>query len=157
MEGDLSAERFRRFYEAEYGRMVRLGWLLTGDASLAEDLAQEAFLSAHRRFEDVSDPILYVHRALINRAKTWKRDEFHRRLKVARLQPQAEVHMVEKDDELLAAVRRLPYRQRVVVVSRYWAGWSEQEIAAVLNCRPGTVKSLCSRALSRLRSEVTSR
>jgi DNA-directed RNA polymerase specialized sigma24 family protein len=41
-----------------------------------------------------------------------------------------------------------------VIVTRYWAGWSEAEIAEALGCRPGTVKSLASRALDRLRKEV---
>jgi len=41
-----------------------------------------------------------------------------------------------------------------VIVGRYWGGWSEAEIANSLGCRPGTVKSLASRALNRLRREV---
>jgi DNA-directed RNA polymerase specialized sigma24 family protein len=41
-----------------------------------------------------------------------------------------------------------------VIVTRYWLGWSEAEIAQALNCRPGTVKSLASRALSQLRQEI---
>ena len=47
-----------------------------------------------------------------------------------------------------------PYRYRVVIVLRYWDDCSEQEIADALDCRPGTVKSLASRALARLRKEV---
>jgi RNA polymerase sigma factor (sigma-70 family) len=58
------------------------------------------------------------------------------------------------DGELLELIGDLPYRQRVVIVARYWGGWSEQEIAGALGCRPGTVKSLASRALNRLRTEV---
>jgi DNA-directed RNA polymerase specialized sigma24 family protein len=42
----------------------------------------------------------------------------------------------------------------VVIVARYWLGWSEAEIARALDCRPGTVKSLASRALAQLRQEV---
>ena len=56
--------------------------------------------------------------------------------------------------ENLDALSRLTYRQRVVLVARYWGDWSEAEIAAALNCRPGTVKSIASRALSRLRTEL---
>jgi RNA polymerase sigma factor (sigma-70 family) len=50
---------------------------------------------------------------------------------------------------------RLPYRERAVLVMRYWAGWSEKEIAAALKCRPGTVKSLASRGLAHLKKEVS--
>lgn len=58
------------------------------------------------------------------------------------------------DAELFDVVGALPYRQRVVIVARYWLGWSELEIAQALDCRPGTVKSLASRALAQLRQEV---
>ena len=58
--------------------------------------------------------------------------------------------------ELLDAVARLPYRQRAVVVLRYYADFSERDIADALGCRPGTVKSLASRALDTLRQELPS-
>ena len=48
----------------------------------------------------------------------------------------------------------LPYRQRAVLVLRYWGDWSEVEIADALGCRPGTVKTLASRGLARLRREI---
>jgi len=53
---------------------------------------------------------------------------------------------------VLAALRELPAQQRVVLVLRYWAGLSEQEIATQLGCSPGTVKSRASRAIATLRS-----
>jgi len=56
--------------------------------------------------------------------------------------------------ELFDLVGTLPYRQCVVVVARYWLDWSEAEIATALGCRPGTVKSLASRGLARLREEM---
>jgi len=48
----------------------------------------------------------------------------------------------------------LPYRQRAVLVLRYWGDWSEVEIAEALGCRSGTVKTLASRGLARLRKEI---
>ena len=56
--------------------------------------------------------------------------------------------------EVLDLIDRLPSRQRAVLVLRYFEGLSELEIAEVLSCRPGTVKSLAARALSRLREEL---
>jgi RNA polymerase sigma factor (sigma-70 family) len=56
--------------------------------------------------------------------------------------------------DLADVVARLPYRQRVVIVGRYWGAWSEAEIAETLGCRPGTVKALAARALTRLRKEI---
>jgi RNA polymerase sigma factor (sigma-70 family) len=56
--------------------------------------------------------------------------------------------------ELLAIVDGLPFRQRAVLVARYWLDMSEADIADLLDCRPGTVKSLASRAMATLRKEL---
>jgi RNA polymerase sigma factor (sigma-70 family) len=56
--------------------------------------------------------------------------------------------------ELARSVARLPYKERVAIVCRYWADLPEQEIAEILGVRPATVRSLVSRALGRLRLEV---
>jgi RNA polymerase sigma-70 factor (ECF subfamily) len=58
--------------------------------------------------------------------------------------------------EVMDAIRRLPTRQRAAVVLRYLADWPEADIAHALDCRPGTVKSLLSRARTQLAKELTS-
>ena len=58
-------------------------------------------------------------------------------------------------DELADAIARLPFRQRAVIVLRYYADLTETDIAHALECRPGTVKSLASRALAALSKEIT--
>jgi RNA polymerase sigma-70 factor (ECF subfamily) len=70
--------------------------------------------------------------------------------------PSREVALLAREEraELLAAVDRLGEEQRAVVVCRYFLGLSEAETAAVLGCRPGTVKSRLSRALARLEEEL---
>jgi RNA polymerase sigma factor (sigma-70 family) len=55
---------------------------------------------------------------------------------------------------LIDLIDELPYRQKAVVVMRYWLDLSEREIADHLGCRPGTVKSLASRAMERLRKDL---
>lgn len=57
-------------------------------------------------------------------------------------------------DELTDAIARLPFRQRAVIVLRYYADLTEADIANALECRPGTVKSLSSRALAALSKEI---
>ena len=74
-------------------------------------------------------------------------------LKAVRLRREYDT-LTPADADLFDLVGTLPYRQRVVIVARYWGGWSEAEIAQILGCRPGTVKSLASRALTQLRQEV---
>lgn len=146
--------RFAGFYRREYDRAVRLAWLLTGSAAAAEDVVQDAMAGLYRRFARVVAPEAYLRRAVVNLSRTWQRDERRQRERVSLLELERPV-LARGDAELLEAVARLAYRQRVVIVARYWGGWSETEIAEALGCRRGTVKSLASRALDRLRQEVT--
>ena len=144
---------FEEFYRAEYPAMVRLAWLLTASASACEDLTQDAFAATYRHYGDLEHPVSYLRAALVNRCRTWHRDEASRWKKLLRLHEEhCEITM--PDPQLVKAVKKLSYRQQVVIFARYWADWSEAEIAEVLSCSPGTVKSLASRALARLREEV---
>ena len=65
-----------------------------------------------------------------------------------------EVSSTDKPSELLDAVGRLPYKQRAVLVLRYWADLREGEIAEIVGVRPATVRSITSRALEQLRKEL---
>lgn len=144
---------FADFYRLEYDQAVRLAWLLTGSQAAAEDVVQDAMTGVYRSFDQLQSPDAYLHRAVVNRARSRSRDERRQQERVARLV--REHAAIDPDDVgLLELIGRLPYRQRVVVVGRYWAGWSEADIARALGCRRGTVKSLASRALNRLRNEL---
>ena len=71
-----------------------------------------------------------------------------------RLRVVTEVSSTDKPSELLDAVAHLPYKQRAVLVLRYWADLREEEIAEIVGVRPATVRSITSRALARLRKEL---
>ena len=144
---------FGDFYVREYDQAVRLAWLLTGSQPGAEDVVQDAMAAVYRAFDRLESPGAYLRRAVINTARSWYRDE-RRQQDRATLLARGASALEPGDAELLDAISRLPYRQRVVIVTRYWGGWSEAEIARAVGCRPGTVKSLASRALDRLRGEV---
>lgn len=146
---------FDGFYRREYVRAVRLAWLLTGSRAVAEDVVQDAMAGLYGRFANVDAPQAYLRRAVVNLAKTWQRDERRRRERVVMLERERRPVLAAGDAELLALVQGLRYRQRVVIVARYWGGWTESEIARTLGCRQGTVKSLAARALVRLREEMT--
>ena len=151
--GSVLDDSFGAFYRREYDRAVRLAWLLTGSRPAAEDVAQDAMAAVYRAFERIESPSAYLRRAVVNTARSWHRDERRHRERSTLLARERRT-VDARDAELLDAVAGLPYRQRVVIVARYWGGWSEAEIAHSLGCRPGTVKSLASRALERLRREV---
>jgi RNA polymerase sigma factor (sigma-70 family) len=150
---DRIPQQFEVFYRQEFSRAVRFVWLLTGSQAAAEDIVQDAMADLLHRFTRVRMPEAYLRRGLVNAARRWHRRERMRRERFGTLAAES-VAPDERDASLLEAVGRLPYRQRVVIVARYWGGWPEADIARVLGCRPGTVKSLGSHALARLRGEV---
>ena len=99
-------------------------------------------------WERVSNPDAYLRRALVNRSHNWRRRGRVREAKLALLAGSATVELLAA--ELADTVAALPFRQRAVIVLRYYGGFSEAEIAAALGCRNGTVKSLAARALATL-------
>ena len=151
---------FAELYAATRPRLVRTAYVVTGDAALAEDALQTAFVQAYRSWARVSradDPIAYVRRMVVNAAIAQTRKPHWRRERLTDLLPeQQRGTAVEATgaDEVWEAVQRLAPRQRAVVVLRYYEGLSEREIADALGCSPGTVKSQASNALTRLRERL---
>lgn len=146
-------ETFERFYGGEFEWARRLAYVLTSDAEAAEDIAQDAFLSLHPRFASLDKPRAYLRVTIVNAGRKHHRRDTRRRELDNAARP---MDLVSEDaQEVLDIVDELPSRQRAVVVLRYFEGLSEAEIASILSCRPGTVKSLASRALTRLRKELT--
>jgi RNA polymerase sigma-70 factor (sigma-E family) len=151
-------EGFRVFVEAHSPALLGTAYLLTGDRGQAEDLLQVALLSTYRHWPHIralQSPQSYVRRVMVNQRTSW-----WRRRRVAE-QPVAvppegagddEAALIAVRDELWRAVRQLPPRTRAVLVLRYWEDLSEAETAHVLGCGVGTVKSLSSRGLRRLRA-----
>jgi RNA polymerase sigma factor (sigma-70 family) len=133
--------------------MARLAYLLCGNAALAEDLVQEAFTQLHDRFTDLDEPTGYLRVTVVNLVRRHHRtiEREQRRLRIVGPADQA---TVLEASEMLDVLARLPRDQRELIILRFWADLSESEIAAATNCRPGTVKSRCSRALARLRKEL---
>jgi RNA polymerase sigma-70 factor (sigma-E family) len=155
-------QEFGQFMTARWPGLVRLAYGLTGDRWLAEDVAQAALASAYAawwRVRRADDPDAYVRRILINVS--------HRRFRRPRVAEQAHelaelpdaavadpAELIGERSELLAAVRELPTRQRAIVLLRYWDDLSDAQVAAVLGCSPGTVRSQASRALAKLRDSA---
>lgn len=144
---------FDEFYSAGWTRAVQLAALLTQDASVAEEVAQEAFVAVLQRWADLREPAGYLHRCITNSASMYHRRAGTQRRKLPMLG--ADVSAALGFDELADAVAALPFRQRATIVLRYHVGLSEREIADALRCRPGTVKSLASRALSALHKDLS--
>jgi RNA polymerase sigma-70 factor (sigma-E family) len=142
--------------------LVRFAYLLCGDRFVAEDLVQEVVLQMYRRFPaglTLDKPVAYARRAVANanisRARRASSTEIAVALVPERVDPGTVGPDVGGQDDLWDAVRRLPQRQRAVLVLRFYADASDEEIAESLGCRRGTVRSLASRALAALRADPT--
>ncbi len=151
-----------RLYAEHWASLVRLGALLLRDPMVAEEVAQDAFIALHRRWASVREPhkaVAYLRRSVVNGCRSVQR----RRTVAERHVPDpvrdvssAETSVLarEQRDELLAALDRLPRRQREVLVLRHWLDLSEADIAATLRVSRGSVKTHSSRGLTALRATL---
>jgi RNA polymerase sigma-70 factor (sigma-E family) len=136
--------------------LTRFAYLLCGDRGLAEDLVQETYLALYRRFGDtltVAAPVAYARRTIVNAHISRSRSRAAHEIVSANLpDAAAERHDETDQDAMWRLLGTLPARQRAVLVLRFYADLSEAEIAATLGCRPGTVRSLATRAFATLRA-----
>ena len=149
-----------QFVEARESALRRSAWLLTGDWGLAEDLVQTALARSWPRWERINrrdDPGVYVRRVMVNTWTTWSR----RRWRGEKASP-AVTEVPASGDVAVEVARRLALRdelkaltgrQRAVLVLRVYDDLPEAQVAQMLNCSVGTVKSAMSRALARLRDD----
>jgi RNA polymerase sigma-70 factor (sigma-E family) len=155
MGGD---EEFRAFVLERYPSLLRSAQALTGDRGIAEDLVQNALIRTYASWSRVSradDPYAYTHRILFtsfSRMRRRRRVEETLSASVDPL-PEPRVGEVAADDrdQLRRALHALPPRYRAVLVLRFYEDLSVEEVAAVLGCPTGTVKTQTARALERLR------
>jgi RNA polymerase sigma-70 factor (sigma-E family) len=153
--------RLAELYRRHAPDAARLAYLITGDRALAEDLVHEAFVRLAGRFADLRDPDAfewYLRRTVVNLANSYFR---HRKVERAYLERQgrevAEAGVapdVGERDEMWRRLQSLSERQRTAIVLRFYEDLTEPQIADVMGCPVGTVKSLVSRGLARLRGEL---
>ena len=154
-------EGFEEFVAAASPRLLRTAYLLTRDAGHAEDLLQTALAKAWRAWRRVNgDPEPYVRRIMVNTHATWWRRRWRGEEPSGDLPESisaSEQHAVDERDWLWQALGRLPNRQRAVVVLRFYEDLTEAQVAELLGCSVGTVKSQASKALAKLRLDETIR
>lgn len=149
-------------YASSWTSLVRLAAMLTGDASVAEEIVQDAFVALHRHWTRLAEPAAahgYLRTSVVNGSRSALR---HRQV-VDRLRPVGapapagpEERAVQstEDARVLAGLRTLPRRQQEVLVLRYYADLSEQEIADTLGISRGAVKTHAHRGLAMLRDRI---
>ena len=152
---------FRDYVAARQRALLRSAWLLTGDWHAAEDIVQAALVRVWPRWTRVvagGDPDAYVRRAVINVYLTARRRRWHGEYAAAappdRPDPANPYAAVELRDALARVLPALGRRQRAIVVLRYFDDLTEAQVAEVMGCSVGTVKSQSAKALARLRAAL---
>lgn len=151
---------YRDFVSARRRALLRTAFLLSGDWHLAEDLVQITLVKLYltwariRRSGDVDG---YARKTLVNayldeRRRPWRREQATD-VMPERAGPSATGDAADPStrQRLAAALSRVPQRQRAALVLRFWEDLSVEQVAELLNCSTGTVKSQTARGLDRLR------
>lgn len=147
-------ESFTQFVAVRSGSLMRLAYVLTGDQHAAEDLLQSALTKTVLRWRHVrDDPESYVRRVMYNeQVNRWRRRR--RESAVAAVPEKVTADRFGEVDLRLSlerALLALPARKRAVLVLRYFEDLPETQIAEILGCSVGTVRSQTHRAIARLR------
>ncbi|MHB1472424.1 MAG: SigE family RNA polymerase sigma factor [Dermatophilaceae bacterium] len=167
---DERARELGAFIDARSCSLLRYAYLLTGDHGLAQDLLQNSLIKVYLSWDRIRDRAAleaYTRTVMTRTQLSWWRRPARR--EVLGVEPteravrdlhhvhERNVHerdQVDERDELWALLATLGPRQRAVLVLRFYEDLSEAEIARVLGCTTGTVKSQLSRGLARLRERM---
>ena len=146
---------FVAFVAARSPALLRTAYLMTGERGLAEDLVQEALTKVYRhqhRIKDLGALESYVRTTMLRTAISWRRLRSSTEIVMADL-PDDRASETANDDRpgLWAMLQQLPVQQRAVIVLAYYEDLTEADVAEVLGCSVGAVKSHRARALKRLR------
>ncbi|WJV49520.1 SigE family RNA polymerase sigma factor [Streptomyces flavofungini] len=152
-----SQDRFREFVESRSAALLRTAVLLCGgDRHAAEDQLQTALVKVAGRWSRVGDPEAYVRQVLYRQQVSRWRLKWPRREVAVAEPPERADDGGEGAAELRVVMRgalaRLTPRQRSVLVLRYFEDLPEADVARILGCSVGTVRSTTHRSLARLRT-----
>ncbi len=155
-------QEFAEYFEARLDAVRRTAFLLCGDWHRADDLAQTAFVALHRRWRKVRDRgalDAYVRRTVVRAMidesrRPWRRERYVEEMPEP---PQSGAEIGERvatRTALVDGLRRVPPRQRAVLVLRFLEGLDVSATAEALKCSEGTVKSQTARGLAALREAL---
>jgi RNA polymerase sigma-70 factor (sigma-E family) len=155
---------FEEFVEFRLAALLRYATVVTCDPHLAEDITQEVLLRAQSRWVGImrmDQPEAYVKRMVLNEFLSWRRRRAARTVPMsfdgleAAAGPQPDLTAaVDERDHLVRRIASLPPKQRAVIALRYFENRTDEEIADLLDCAAGTVRSHASRALATLRGAI---
>jgi RNA polymerase sigma factor (sigma-70 family) len=149
---------FDAFFRGQYRSVTGLAFVLCGDVDRAEDLAQEAFVAAHRSWERISrydDPGAWVRRVVANKATSLRRTRSAEARALSKLGgpravAESDLHLGVEGAAVWCAVRSLPRRQAQVVALTFLDDLDISEVAHILQCGEATAKTHLRRAKATL-------
>lgn len=149
--------RFAELFAAHRTAVFRLAVLMTGDRHVADEITAEVFARTLPRWrrDVIREPLAYLRRSVVNEVRSRHRRgerEVRALTRTGVSDEHVDIDRLALAEPLLAALERLPIRQRAVVVLRFHDDLSEAEVARTLGMAVGTVKSHASRGLDQLRS-----
>lgn len=152
-----AARQVTALYQVHALGLVRLAVIMLGDQTAAEDVVQDAFLGLYRRWGSLSDTsraLAYLRSSVLNGCRTVLRGKsrYHRIVFAEPAFESAEARALagEEHREVVAAIRKLPDRQREALVLRFYLDMDEVEVAEAMRISRGSVKSATSRAIAAL-------
>ena len=166
--GDGEDLDFEEFVAARSRNLFRTAFLLTDNKETAEDLVQTALEKAYQRWwriRRIDQPEAYLRRVIVNLANDYWRSKKGVQVHAFN-EAQLEAWLRDSDhhadpadtlahrDALMRALKTLPFQMRSVLILRYWECMSERQVADLLGCSLGSVKSQGARGLARLRTLV---
>ena len=167
MDQPTAADQVTRLYRIHGMDLIRIAAVMLGSRAAAEDAVQDAFCGLLRNWHQLADPrnaLPYARSAMMNRCRSELRrqarlerraDHNHRPLDTE--SPEQAAILGEEHRDVLAALRRLPDRQREALILRYFMDLPEPEIATAMGISQGTVKSTTSRAIAALARRLKER
>ncbi|WP_235498434.1 SigE family RNA polymerase sigma factor [Frankia sp. R43] len=159
-----SSSTFEQYVRLNATALLRTSMFLTGDRHAGEDLLQDVLERVYSRWRRIDDPDRYIRRALVNGAS--RRSRRRRRVREEQLDglsgtgrdiDVSQLGMTDRvavREQLLAVLRTLPIQQRAVLTLRYFDDLPDPEVAALVGCSPGTVKTHTARGLARMRAAL---
>ena len=151
--------RFSVYVTARRDQVRRTAYLMCGDWHKADDLAQTAFVALHRRWKKIREPgatDAYLRKTLVRASidesrRPWRRERHTDELPEPPQDGPGLAEQVATRQDLIEALRKVPPRQRAVLVLRYFEGMDVGGAAKALGCSEGNVKSQTARGLANLR------
>lgn len=155
-----TSDRLADLHREHYRSLVRLAYLLLGNQALAEEVVQDAFVKLQLRWgglRHVDKAPAYLRSVVLNGArsalrhrKVVDRYDARRTAEPASVSPESAAMAAFDHDQIVAAMRRLPDRQREALALRYYLDLSEADMARAMDVSPGSVKTHVHRGLAGL-------